>query len=327
MATGKHQEARVVLQRIAAFNGTPLPVSLGDVCDDANREPSSDGPAPKPGRSQGYDAIPTSVDDEQDLQSGALSEQPANGTSTPAAPAGSVLDRVQSSMSDFLERYTVLFEPHWRKTTFLVWAIWTLVSLAFTIFNVFLPKFLEARLGHGAPAVSEPGGYEGRRAVMVDYLLYALASVPGSLLGAWMIETRLGRIGSMALSTGCTALSILAFTAVTSRVGVVLSSMLISVSATTAYAAIYGYTPEVFTTDIRGTACGSASALSRLAGIVAPLVAGALLAIQINLPLYLSIVLFVVCVGCMLSLPYETRQPPQHLSDLESHEVEEEDID
>lgn len=71
-----------------------------------------------------------------------------------------------------------------------------------------------------------------------------------------------------------------------------------------------GYTPEVFPPSIRGTACGIASALSRLAGIFAPLVAGLLMVSSIYLPMYLSVVMFMVSCGCMILLPLETRQYP-----------------
>ncbi|KDN52949.1 MFS general substrate transporter [Tilletiaria anomala UBC 951] len=358
VASGRHQEARVVLQQIAAFNGKPLPVSLRDVEDEQRRHAGSAQRDSRPFRgfsslfggdgkanSPGYDALPTedeehgrsemeeatpsqsldrpSIEAAQATTSSMHILSPAAPLPLPLSPPPAFVRRLlpanwHTGLADFWARYTHLFEPHWRRTTILVWAIWTLVSLAFTIFNVFLPKFLEARLGAGGrgnggtpnAAPGSDGGLQSRKDVMQDYLLYALASVPGSLLGAWMIETRLGRIGSMALSTACTGVSIAIFTVVRSRGGIVLSSMLISISATTTYAAIYGYTPEVFTTDVRGTACGSASALSRLAGIVAPLAAGVLIAIDINLPLFLSIALFAVCVGCMLALPYETRRRP-----------------
>ncbi len=361
VASGRPEEARVILQRIAAFNGQPLPVSLQDVRDDRSKSragaPATAAAAEEgvagaesggvavqsgirgSGRARGYDALPTEeatqrieADDDEAGASRATvdNRNRMDMESGTRRESSSLLDRLPTSWqpgaAEFAARYAQLFEPHWRRTTILVWTIWTLVSLAFTIFNVFLPKFLEARLGSSDGGNSDGGPRDDRLAVMQDYLLYALASVPGSLLGAWMIETRLGRIGSMALSTACTALAILAFTAVHSRSGIVLSSMLISVSATTAYAAIYGYTPEVFTTDVRGTACGSASALSRLAGIVAPLIAGLLLAISINLPLFLSVVLFVVCVGCMLSLPYETRRDPSQTTlDLSGEQEEEEE--
>ena len=323
VASGRPQEARVILQRIAAFNGRPLPVSLRDVEDsdllqESQQRTAQTAPSWTSGGGQGYDTLPTEEQDAIDDNEEDEERQAAHSTLTTSQTLQSsatlkwLPESWRPGTAEFVARYVNLFEPRWRRTTILVWAIWTLVSLAFTIFNVFLPKFLETRLGQsGGGGEGGGSGMESRTAVMQDYLLYALASVPGSLLGAWLIETRLGRIGSMALSTACTALSILAFTAVTSRFSIVFSSMLISISATTAYAAIYGYTPEVFTTDVRGTACGSASALSRLAGIIAPLVAGVLLAININLPLFLSVALFAVCVACMLSLPHETRRPPE----------------
>lgn len=117
------------------------------------------------------------------------------------------------------------------------------------MFNVFLPKFLESRL-------TTPTGPSSPSAVMRDYLLYALASLPGSLLGGWSVETRLGRKGTMALSLALTALGMLSFIQAGQRWQIILSSMAISLTATTAWAALYGYTPEVFETEVRGTASG-----------------------------------------------------------------------
>lgn len=58
---------------------------------------------------------------------------------------------------------------------------------------------------------------------------------------------------------------------------------------------------------MRGTACGIASALSRAAGIVAPILTGVLLTIEVSLPLYVSAACFFVTAACMWALPYETR--------------------
>ena len=198
------------------------------------------------------------------------------------------------------------------------------------MFNVFLPKFLESRL-------STPTGPSDPSAVMRDYLLYATASLPGSLLGAWSVESRLGRKGTMALSLFLTAVGMLSFIQAAKRWQIILSSMTISLTATTAYAALYGYTPEVFETEVRGTASGvssllkakdtlcstetsltssflrrsadqTASGLSRLAGIIAPVLAGWLFSISINVPLVLSVVLFVTAAAMCLALPIETRR-------------------
>lgn len=216
-----------------------------------------------------------------------------------------------------MSRYNELFTPYWRRTTTLIWLIWTVFTLAYTMVNVFLPKYLESRTGGGgsSPHHDDGGSTDpnARRSaiagVMREFVFYSLASLPGSLLGAWLIETPLGRIKSMALSTALLALSLLAFALLSSTVLlVVMSSCAISLFASVAYAVIYSYSPEVFATSLRGTACGTASALSRMAGILAPVLAGALMQLGgINLPLYIGFALFGVTVWLQLALPYETR--------------------
>lgn len=55
-----------------------------------------------------------------------------------------------------------------------------------------------------------------------------------------MIETRLGRRQSLALSTGLTGVLCLLFTIVPSDAGVLITSMGISLSSTVMYAVLYG---------------------------------------------------------------------------------------
>lgn len=45
----------------------------------------------------------------------------------------------------WLSRFMAVLEPEWRRTTVLVWGAWWGIMLAFTMFNVFLPKLLETR--------------------------------------------------------------------------------------------------------------------------------------------------------------------------------------
>ena len=94
-----------------------------------------------------------------------------------------------------------------------------------------------------------------------------------------MIQTRLGRRKSLAICTAATAFSTFAFIKVSEDWAVVVSSMIISTAATAMYAVLCkllpllswsgkltvdGMTPETFGTSIRGTACGTSAALSRL---------------------------------------------------------------
>lgn len=115
---------------------------------------------------------------------------------------------------------------------------------------------------------------------------------PNPQIGAYMIESPLGRRKSLALLTISTGLATFAFTAVETKVAVIASSMLISLTGTGMYAVLckcagcqvggYSYqdidvpevgscdwvldgmTPEIFDIHIRGTACGTSAALSRL---------------------------------------------------------------
>jgi hypothetical protein len=62
-------------------------------------------------------------------------------------------------------------------------------------------------------------------------------------------------------------------------------------------------TPETFGTSIRGTACGTSAALSRLAGVVAPVIAGFLLAVKPELPLITATAVYIGTALCSLLLP------------------------
>lgn len=70
-------------------------------------------------------------------------------------------------------------------STCLIWFSWTLIGLAYPLFYVFLPQYLEAR---GAKT-----GAGSQSAVWRDYFISNLVSVFGPILAGWMCTTRLGR--------------------------------------------------------------------------------------------------------------------------------------
>jgi hypothetical protein len=53
--------------------------------------------------------------------------------------------RIRRPVRAWLSRYAMVLEPEWRRTTLLVWVTWWGIMLAFTMFNVYLPKLLETR--------------------------------------------------------------------------------------------------------------------------------------------------------------------------------------
>lgn len=175
------------------------------------------------------------------------------------------------------------------------------MSLAYTIFNVYFPKLVELRLGEGAVGGS-------RKKVLWDVVIFTLGGTPGAIIGAWMVETHLGRRKSLALSTAATGLLCLVFASVKSGNAIVLTSMGISLTSTVMWAVLYGMTPEMFVTEVRGTACGNASALNRVSGMIGPLLGGVLLGIDISFPVYVSAVTFLLGAACAIALPFESAE-------------------
>ncbi|KAJ3004463.1 hypothetical protein NUW54_g4803 [Trametes sanguinea] len=154
----------------------------------------------------------------------------------------------------------MVLSPEWLRTTLLVWAAWCATSLAYTMFNVYLPKLLETR----SPSGGTDGAPKTLEESLWDVVIYSLGGCPGAILGAWLIESRLGRRWSLAGSTFVTAFFCWVFVVVQHPWAVRASTVGISLSATAMWAVLYGWTPEIFGTKVRGTACGIASALSRI---------------------------------------------------------------
>ncbi|TPX45303.1 hypothetical protein SeLEV6574_g03938 [Synchytrium endobioticum] len=182
-----------------------------------------------------------------------------------------------------------LFSKAMARTTVLVWLIWVLVAVGYTMFSGFLPKFLSLHGDDGARSVS---------VVYRDYLIVSVAGVPGSVLGMYLIETRIGRRGTMALSAIGTAAGFFLFTTTATEAGQLGVSCLSACLANVMYGVIYTYTPEVFAARVRGTGTGIASALGRITGSTAPILSGVLLNISLNIPLYVAAACLVASAAC-----------------------------
>lgn len=68
-------------------------------------------------------------------------------------------------------------------------------------------------------------------------------------------------------------------------------------------AVLYGWTPEAFPAEVRGTASGIASFWGRVVSIISPLIAARLLETSLNAPLYLAASGTLVCCFAILFLP------------------------
>ncbi|KAI0695996.1 major facilitator superfamily domain-containing protein [Cytidiella melzeri] len=202
---------------------------------------------------------------------------------------------IRNPMAAWVDRVAMVLTPEWLRTTLLVWATWCSMSLAYTMFNVYLPKLLEGRGGDDGALKSLSGN-------LWDVVIYTVGGCPGAIIGAWLVDSRLGRRWSLAGSTLLTSLFCLFFVYAQRPWAVQASTVGISLSATAMWAVLYGWTPEIFDTKVRGTACGIASALSRIGGMIAPLLGGALLMVDASFPVYASIMIFLVAVVSVLML-------------------------
>lgn len=91
-------------------------------------------------------------------------------------------------------------------STSLIWLSWTLIGLAYPLYNVFLPKYLESR---GA-RFGQPSPYITWR----NYTLVNFSGIWGPVLAGWMCGTRLGRKYTMVIGALVTMAFFFAYTQV-----------------------------------------------------------------------------------------------------------------
>ncbi|ETW81874.1 major facilitator superfamily [Heterobasidion irregulare TC 32-1] len=313
---GRHQEALESLQMISRFNGDDFDISLYDVDDSVRDRLGENTPFLSPPHDEDSHLLSASavvqaespVVPEPDADTDAAASHPPPARPRPRPPrsesrasrtsvTSSIFEGkggwlwwklprwIRRPLGAWLDRFAMVLAPEWIRTTVVVWGVWFGMSLGYTMFNVYLPKLLEARNSAGAA----PKSLEG---TLWDVVIFTIGGCPGAVLGAYLIESPLGRRLSLAGSTFVTAVFCIIFAMVDGQFAVTASTVGISLSATAMWAVLYGWTPEIFSTKVRGTACGTASALSRIGGMIAPILGGTLLMVNTSFPVYTSICVF-----------------------------------
>ncbi|KAL4081150.1 major facilitator superfamily domain-containing protein [Scleroderma citrinum] len=323
---GRDQEALETLQFISRFNGDELLLELTDVDDhlpfetraQANDFVDCSEPLLLSSRvnttmfsasTHGYTPSGTGVADIDGInvdsaQTLSIPPCPDSPERQPAPWTSHIVVEAMGKYSEetfakWVDRVWAVLSPQWFRTMALISAVWFCTALAYTLFNVFFPKLLETRSGYMDP----PRSLEDN---LWDVVIFTLGGFPGAILGAFMVESSLGRRGSLAGMTALTAICCLMFVQARGSLMIRMSSLGINLCAMTMLAIKYGWTPELFGTEVRGTACGLATALSRIGGIIAPLLGGALLSVNRTLPVYASVVVYVFMIVFVLLLR-ETR--------------------
>ncbi|SMO79526.1 MFS transporter [Paracoccus laeviglucosivorans] len=157
-----------------------------------------------------------------------------------------------------------IFGPELLNRTIAVLAAWFLVSLSYYGVFVWLPSEL-VKTGFGFVR-----GYG-------FLVLLALAQIPGYALAAYGVEAW-GRKRTLQIFLLLSAGGCLLFTLAASPWLIAVALMLMSFALLGTWGALYAFTPELYPTALRGTGMGTASAVARLGGVLAPSLLGLVVA-------------------------------------------------
>lgn len=181
--------------------------------------------------------------------SNAVHTSDARDVTTPTAPATTTATTAE-------EQATSIFAPALRARTAGLWSIWFFLNLAYYGAFIWLPTLLVLQ-GHGLVKSFE------------YTLIITLAQLPGYAVAAWLIEVW-GRKATLATFLAGSALAAAFFGMQHSPTGIIIAGCLLSFFNLGAWGALYAIGPELYPTHIRGTGTGSAAAVGRVAGILAP---------------------------------------------------------
>ncbi|KAF2428117.1 MFS general substrate transporter [Tothia fuscella] len=193
-----------------------------------------------------------------------------------------------------LERYKLLFSnAQVTRLTILVWLTYICDFWGFTVAGTYLPTILAKKGGEIDVSL---------RSTYRSYVYIYLPGIVAVVLGSVMYNVpAIGRKWTMVISSGLMGASIFIFSTVNTQASNIGLNVMEYFFQSMFNAVLYGWTPEVFSAPIRGTACGLASFWGRLFGIVSPLIAQHLYARSeggdINAVLYLA---GGVTLGCVI---------------------------
>lgn len=146
-------------------------------------------------------------------------------------------------------------------STSLMMLVWAFIGLGYPLYNAFLPYLQAIR-----------GAKFGDGSTYLTYrnsLIIAVLGIPGALLGGWLVETRIGRKGTLSISTVLTGVFLYASTTAVTSNALLGWNCTFSFFSNIMYAVLYAYTPEVFPTKDRGTGNALTATANRIFGVMA----------------------------------------------------------
>ncbi|PSN70487.1 membrane transporter [Corynespora cassiicola Philippines] len=181
-------------------------------------------------------------------------------------------------------------------STSLIWFSWTLIGLAYPLYNVFLPQYLASR---GAEF-----GEESPYITWRNYTLVNFSGIWGPVLAGYMCATRLGRKYTMVIGALITMAFFFAYTQVRTEVQNIVFTCVINFCLNIYYGTLYAYTPEVLPSAHRGTGNGIAIGWNRVMGILSAVIA-TVADTGTPVPIYICAALYIVMAGVAAIFPFE----------------------
>ncbi|KAF2755211.1 membrane transporter [Pseudovirgaria hyperparasitica] len=183
-------------------------------------------------------------------------------------------------------------------STAMIWFSWTLIGLAYPLYTVLLPKYLESR---GA-AVGTTSEYIQWR----NYAIINMCGIFGPIPAGFMCETRLGRKYTMVIGALTTMVFLFAYTQVRTAAQNLGFNCAINFCLNIYYGTLYAYTPEVLPSAHRGTGNGFAVGFNRVMGILSAIIAEEADP-RTAVPIYICAALYVVMALVAALFPFEPR--------------------
>ncbi|MEL7563999.1 MAG: MFS transporter [Dehalobacterium sp.] len=165
-------------------------------------------------------------------------------------------------------RVSTLFTGKYRKSTIILWSTWFLIMFAYYGLFSWLPTvFVEA-------------GHTMQKSFLY-VLIMQIAYMPNEVVASFMMD-KVGRKKTIVPNLCLAALCALAYGYALSHdatMGVILAiGIVTSLAVSASICVMYTYTPELYPTDVRITAAGTATAVSRVGSMIGPMIIGFFLA-------------------------------------------------
>ncbi|KZV97996.1 membrane transporter [Exidia glandulosa HHB12029] len=181
-------------------------------------------------------------------------------------------------------------------STTLIWFSWTLIGLAYPLYNVFLPSYLKSR---GAQ-FGDTSAYTQWR----NYAVINVCGIFGPIPAAYLCATRIGRRGTMVVGGLITMVFFFAYTQVRNDAQNLGFNCAVNFSLNIYYGTLYAYTPEVLPSAHRGTGNGIAIGCNRIMGILSAVIA-TVADTNTPVPIYICAALYLVMAIVAALFPFE----------------------